>query len=53
MDTKELRFGFDTFKRTILCDCAHLKKNESGKEKKKTQAHVILGKDLTDCNVYY
>lgn len=33
--------------------CSLEEKGDSGEEKKKAQAHLILGKDLTDCNVYY
>lgn len=52
MVTQDLHFALA---RPTLRDCVHLKKNErEGKKKKpqQTQAHLILGKDLEESNVY-
>lgn len=53
MDTKELHFALALIlsKLQSYLTVRTLRKMRVGK--KKAQAHLILSKDLTDCNVYY
>lgn len=55
MDTKELHFALALILskgQSYVIVLTYRKTREWGGGKK-TEAHLILGKELTDCNVYY